>query len=172
MTGELTNHLWQSTLFALAAGLLTTAFRGNKAQVRHWLWFSASLKFLLPFALLMSLGSDLHRTPSLPRMPRPPCQARCCRSPYPFPPTRRLRFLRGTPSIGLRSRSLCGRAGSRQWRRFGCGAGSGSALLSARAARLTCRHQSKSERRRVCWSRVLSDSSGLSCSCPKALWNV
>ncbi len=71
MIGELTNHLWQSTLFAVAAGLLTTAFRGNKAQVRHWLWFSASMKFLLPFALLMSLGSLLERTPSLPKIAVP-----------------------------------------------------------------------------------------------------
>ena len=59
MIGELTNHLWQSTLFAVAAGLLTVAFRKNRAQVRYWLWFSASLKFLIPFSLLMSLGSHL-----------------------------------------------------------------------------------------------------------------
>jgi uncharacterized protein (TIGR03435 family) len=71
MIGELTNHLWQSTLFAVAAGLLTAAFRGNKAQVRHCIWFSASLKFLLPFALLMSLGSYLERTPSLQKIAVP-----------------------------------------------------------------------------------------------------
>src|SRR5580704_19075319 len=59
MIGELTNHLWQSTLFALAAGLMTVAFRGNRAQVRYWLWLSASLKFLVPFALLLNLGSYL-----------------------------------------------------------------------------------------------------------------
>jgi uncharacterized protein (TIGR03435 family) len=52
-----TNHLWQSTLFAIAAGLLTLAFRKNRAQVRYWMWFSASIKFFLPLALLMSLGS-------------------------------------------------------------------------------------------------------------------
>ncbi len=45
MIAELTNHLWQSTLFAVAAGLLTVAFRKNRAQVRYWLWFSASFKF-------------------------------------------------------------------------------------------------------------------------------
>ncbi len=50
-------HLWQSTFFALAAGLLTAAFRGNRAQVRYWLWLSASLKFLLPFALLLEVGT-------------------------------------------------------------------------------------------------------------------
>ncbi len=64
MIGELTNHLWQSTLFAVAAGLLTVAFRKNRAQVRYWLWLSASLKFLIPFSLLMSLGSHLEWAPA------------------------------------------------------------------------------------------------------------
>jgi beta-lactamase regulating signal transducer with metallopeptidase domain len=59
MIPDLTNHLWQSTLFAVAAGLLTVAFRKNHAQVRYWLWFSASFKFLVPFSLLLSLGSHL-----------------------------------------------------------------------------------------------------------------
>src|SRR5438093_12043493 len=59
MIGELTNHLWQSTLFTGAAALLTVAFRRNRAKVRYWLWFSASLKFFVPFSLLMSLGSHL-----------------------------------------------------------------------------------------------------------------
>src|SRR5690348_767047 len=59
MTGALINHIWQSTLFAAAAGLLILAFRTNRARVRYWLWFSASVKFLVPFTLLMSLGSHL-----------------------------------------------------------------------------------------------------------------
>jgi len=59
MIAELTNHLWQSTLFAVAAGLLTLGFRRNRAQVRYWLWFSASFKFFVPFSLLLSLGSRL-----------------------------------------------------------------------------------------------------------------
>ena len=59
MIGQLINHLWQSTVFAIAAGLFTIAFRNNRAQIRYWLWLSASLKFLLPFSLLMSLGNHL-----------------------------------------------------------------------------------------------------------------
>src|SRR5580658_1593 len=59
MIGVLTNHLWQSTLFAIAAGLLTVAFRKNRAQVRYWLWFSALFKFFVPFSLLLSLGCKL-----------------------------------------------------------------------------------------------------------------
>jgi uncharacterized protein (TIGR03435 family) len=54
-----TAHLLQSTCFAAGAGLLTLAFRKNRAQVRYWLWLSVSLKFLIPFALLTSLGSYL-----------------------------------------------------------------------------------------------------------------
>ena len=61
MIGEATNHLWQTTLFAIAVGVLTLAFRGHAARVRYWLWFSASCKFLIPFALLMTLGSRLER---------------------------------------------------------------------------------------------------------------
>jgi bla regulator protein BlaR1 len=64
MIGELTNHLWQSTLYAIAAGMLALAFRRNRAQVRYWLWLSASLKFLVPFSLLMSLGSYLAWAPA------------------------------------------------------------------------------------------------------------
>lgn len=53
------NHLWQSTLFAAVAGLLTLALRKNHARVRYWLWLVASLKFLVPFSLLTSLGSRM-----------------------------------------------------------------------------------------------------------------
>ena len=50
------NHLWQSTLFAAVAGLLTLLLRANRAQVRYWVWLSASLKFLFPFSILVSAG--------------------------------------------------------------------------------------------------------------------
>src|SRR5580700_4467267 len=54
---SLLNHLWQSTLFAGVAGLLTLALRKNRAPARYWLWFAASCKFLFPFALLVTMGS-------------------------------------------------------------------------------------------------------------------
>ena len=52
-------HVWQSTLFAAAIGLVTLALRRNGAAVRHALWLTASLKFLVPFAALMALGAQL-----------------------------------------------------------------------------------------------------------------
>jgi beta-lactamase regulating signal transducer with metallopeptidase domain len=64
MIAELMTHLWQSTLFAVAAGFLTLAFRKNRAKVRFWLWLSASLKFFIPFALLMNPGTHVKWTPA------------------------------------------------------------------------------------------------------------
>jgi bla regulator protein blaR1 len=55
----LANHLWQSTLFAAAVWLLTLALRNNRAAVRHAVWLAASIKFLIPFSLLVSLGAQL-----------------------------------------------------------------------------------------------------------------
>jgi bla regulator protein BlaR1 len=55
----LANHLWQSTLFAAAAGLLTLALRKNHARIRFGMWLAASVKFLIPFSLLVNIGSRL-----------------------------------------------------------------------------------------------------------------
>jgi uncharacterized protein (TIGR03435 family) len=52
------NHIWQSTLCALLAGLLTLALRKNRAAVRYWIWLAASVKFLIPFSLLVSAGNQ------------------------------------------------------------------------------------------------------------------
>jgi bla regulator protein blaR1 len=59
MVHEVLNHLWQSTVFAAAVGLLTLAFRKNGAHVRYGLWLAASCKFLIPFSVLGELGSRL-----------------------------------------------------------------------------------------------------------------
>ena len=53
----LADHLWQSTLFAAAAALLTVSLRRNSARLRYAIWLAASLKFLLPFSLLVAAGS-------------------------------------------------------------------------------------------------------------------
>jgi bla regulator protein BlaR1 len=53
----LANHIWQSSVFVVAAWVVTLALRKNRASVRYWVWFAASVKFLIPFSVLISLGS-------------------------------------------------------------------------------------------------------------------
>ena len=55
----LANHLWQSTIFAAVVWLVTQVLRKNRAQVRYGLWLAASMKFLIPFSLLIWLGGLL-----------------------------------------------------------------------------------------------------------------
>jgi bla regulator protein BlaR1 len=58
MTPEfIVNHLWQSSCFALLASVLAFLLRGNSPKVRYCIWLCASMKFLVPWALLVSLGS-------------------------------------------------------------------------------------------------------------------
>ncbi len=56
---ELCNHLWQSTLFVVIVALLALLLRKNQARIRYRLWMAASVKFLIPFSLLISLQSHL-----------------------------------------------------------------------------------------------------------------
>jgi len=62
----LLDHLWQSTLFAAAIGLAVLLLRRHAARVRFWLWFAASVKFLLPFSALVALGEMLSRLSPAP----------------------------------------------------------------------------------------------------------
>lgn len=55
------NHLWQSTLFAAMAGFLTLFLAANRAEVRYFVWLSASVKFLIPFSILAAVGSVVSR---------------------------------------------------------------------------------------------------------------
>src|SRR5262249_9421440 len=57
MMAALVNHLWQSTLVAGLAWLATLALKRERAGVRYGVWLAASLKFLIPFSALTSLGA-------------------------------------------------------------------------------------------------------------------
>ena len=59
MLTEIVNHLWQSTLIALGVAALAAMLRDHGAHARYWLWWAASVKFLVPFSLLSMLGSAL-----------------------------------------------------------------------------------------------------------------
>jgi bla regulator protein BlaR1 len=52
----LVTHLWQSTLCAGVAALLTVVFRHASARTRHTIWLAASVKFLVPFSLFVLAG--------------------------------------------------------------------------------------------------------------------
>ena len=58
-TSALVNHLWQSTVVAAFALILTAALSKNQARIRYWIWLAASAKFLLPFSLLIDVGQWL-----------------------------------------------------------------------------------------------------------------
>ena len=59
MLTEIVNHLWQSTLIAFGVTALAATLRDHGAHVRYWLWWAASVKFLVPFFLLSMLGAAL-----------------------------------------------------------------------------------------------------------------
>jgi beta-lactamase regulating signal transducer with metallopeptidase domain len=50
------DHLWQSTLFAIPVALLAVVLRRNRARIRYALWLAASVKFVVPMALVIALG--------------------------------------------------------------------------------------------------------------------
>ena len=56
MMPALIDHLWQSTLFCAAVWLITLTLRANGAALRHGLWMLASIKFLVPFSALYTVG--------------------------------------------------------------------------------------------------------------------
>jgi uncharacterized protein (TIGR03435 family) len=53
------DHLWQSTLFAAIIALATVALRRKHAGVRYALWWAASIKFIVPFALFVATGEAI-----------------------------------------------------------------------------------------------------------------
>lgn len=69
MWAMIVNHLWQATLFAVLVGLTTLAFRNDGAHVRYWLWWAASVKFLIPFALLAAIGRVIAPAASVGLLP-------------------------------------------------------------------------------------------------------
>jgi len=56
---DFANHLWQSTLFAVLVASLCYWLRKDGAHVRYWLWWIASIKFLVPFSVLTAIGTWL-----------------------------------------------------------------------------------------------------------------
>jgi uncharacterized protein (TIGR03435 family) len=72
-TVALMNHLWQSTMVVVVAWTLTLVLRHNHARTRYGLWMVASVKFLVPFSLLVAAGEWL--APAVAAPSRPPAIA-------------------------------------------------------------------------------------------------
>src|SRR5438876_5220250 len=60
------DHLWQSTFCAALVWAVTRGLGRQPARVRHALWQAASLKFVVPFSALLSLGALVHTPVTLP----------------------------------------------------------------------------------------------------------
>lgn len=70
MISAIFDHLWQSTLVAGLIGLAAIMMRRSYARVRFRLWLAASIKFLVPFALLgMAFPQFSNLSPSLIAVP-------------------------------------------------------------------------------------------------------
>ncbi|MDA0206578.1 MAG: M56 family metallopeptidase [Acidobacteria bacterium] len=61
LIAPLANHMWQSTAFVAAVAVVCLALRNHSPRLRYWLWLAASLKFLVPFSVLVSLGASFDR---------------------------------------------------------------------------------------------------------------
>lgn len=67
---SVTNHVWQSTLFAALAAAIVFLLRRNRAEMRYRIWLAASIKFAVPFSLLVDLGRrvEWRSAPALPQV--------------------------------------------------------------------------------------------------------
>jgi bla regulator protein BlaR1 len=64
---SIANHLWHCTAFAVVASLFAMLLRSYDAKLRFWVWFAASVKFLVPFSILMTFGARTAFSPSASR---------------------------------------------------------------------------------------------------------
>ena len=71
LIASLINHLWQSTVVVAIAWPLAWVLRKNHARTRYWVWFAASMKFLLPFSLLMTAGEWMRSFFAMPIVAKP-----------------------------------------------------------------------------------------------------
>ena len=92
LTSTWVNHLWQSTIVVGVAWLLALALRRNQARVRYWVWMAASVKFLLPFALLIGAGEWLRSLMAAPVVVQPALASVMDQITQPFPQAQSLDF--------------------------------------------------------------------------------
>jgi len=110
MMPALANHLWQSTVFAFAAALLTLVLRRNAARYRYWVWMAASVKLLIPLSVLMSVGGQLAQKNTSATLTQPSSYYAMdvASQPFTFPPvvTPAVLSAKGTTYVDRVMRSL------------------------------------------------------------------
>src|SRR6185312_15036221 len=62
------NHLWQSTIFAVAVAAVVALLQRQSPRLRYWLWLSASAKFLIPFSLIVATGARIQLPKEAPAL--------------------------------------------------------------------------------------------------------
>jgi uncharacterized protein (TIGR03435 family) len=65
---EILNHLWQSTAFAAIIAATAALLRRHSPRLRYWLWLAASIKFLIPFSLILTVGARIELPPDTPAL--------------------------------------------------------------------------------------------------------
>jgi bla regulator protein BlaR1 len=86
-TASVVNHLWQSTAVVAMAWLLALALRKNNARVRYWVWMTASVKFLVPFSVLIAAGERIGSLFAAQLAVKPSLVGMVQQIEQPFPPT-------------------------------------------------------------------------------------
>lgn len=119
MFTALVDHLWQSIGCLLPAALCVLLARRHSAAVRLWLWRIAALKFLVPFALLVEVGSGIGLSTKQPDAGAPPALLAAVDASLPFAAPARSAALDGLALFGALAvlvalAVVCGRGIRRQ----------------------------------------------------------
>jgi hypothetical protein len=58
-SGLVFQTIFGSQPFCYSCMVITLSLKKNRARIRYWVWFSVSIKLLIPFSLIVNLGSML-----------------------------------------------------------------------------------------------------------------
>jgi bla regulator protein blaR1 len=81
---QVLDHLWQSTVFAAGVFALAYLLRSNRPHVRYWLWLTASVKFVIPFSLLVGAGQQVKLVTPTPVVVTPAVTQMAVQATQPF----------------------------------------------------------------------------------------
>ncbi len=99
MLAALVDHLWQSILVFWLAVFCIALSRRHSAHVRLWLWRIAALKFLVPFAIFVGVGSTFDLFALAPDDPTPASLLRALNATLALAAPARSFRLEGAPAL-------------------------------------------------------------------------